>query len=282
MILNNKKGQHEILFFTFQLLLIVGAFAFLMWLTVAASANLLLNQVYLARDLGLISNTIMSAPGDTEYIYLAPSAINISIFEYRIRREGVEVIIEKSKSTLPLFFNLAYKIEAPGLLKPENFYFAQTDFVFRVIREIVPLKIHKFKYPYIKTTGVKKEIIVAFYDENELANTIKVELGTEIKGIHNVDKTEMLIIVGIDDKTSKTLKIEIPFNDTTIKKSRKLASLIMNNALEEGNIDNAVIIPSTRFGLNKGNVSVYISLSKDVPIKDVSQKVRGSIDRYYS
>lgn len=271
-----KKSQHEIMFIVFQLMMIAAIFASLMFYVGSLKEQTFFRKLALSRDLALVANTLYAAPGNIEYTYTPE--LNLSEFDYSFDEQKISVIEQGRETVYPFGNDLLFNYLFPKIREPERIQFQNIGYVF-LAKEKIEAKPDLFKYPYVEVKE-KGKIRVGFYNENPLANQIAAELNADKEGVGRITAADTLIIAEIDDKTSKTLKIEIPANPAAIKQSRKLASLIMNNALERGNIESTFIIPSTRAELNKAKTSVYINLSEDVPIIDVSQTISKSLSQY--
>lgn len=275
-----KKSQHELMFIIFQLMMIATIFASLMFYVGTLKEQTLFKKLALSRDLALTVNTLYSAPGNIEYTYYAAD-LNISKFDYRFNEQLVNVLEQGRPTSYPYGDDLLFQLSFPTIKESNQIQFQNIDYRFLAKKEIES-KPNLFKFPYVEIKETRGKIMVGFYgDENLLAKVIAVVLNAGKEGVSRIKKADMLIIAEIDNQTSKTLKIEIPINPEFIKQNRKLASLIMNNALEKGNIERALIVPSTRAGLNKINISVFIVKSEDVPITDISQTISNSVNQYY-
>jgi len=277
-----KKSQHEIMFIVFQLLMVAAIFASLMFYVTSLKENTLFKKLALSRDIALLVNTLYAAPGNVEYDYYV-FGMNISIFDYSLEKQKVNVF-EKDIATVYLygddllFDNVPLKIRAPEKIKFEN-----RGYIFSAKKYVEEEeKPDLYKYPYVEIKESKGKVMVGFYnEENLLAKTIAAELNAGIEGVGRIQDADTLIIAEPDNRTFKTLKIEISANPEFVKQNRKLASLIMNNAMERGNIEYAIIIPTARSELNKAKTAVYLSLSDDVPITDVSQIISQSLNEHF-
>jgi hypothetical protein len=275
----NKKAQEGILFFMFQLILIVAAGSLLMYYVVSVSSNEILNRLYLSRDIALSSNAVLSAPGNLEYNYLTPKGL--AGFEYDIKKSEVEVKKEKGLATYPIINNLAYETHSWSI--KDEFYFYLNGFTLEAQnnpKSITP----KLKYPYADTSESMMDVAVSFYDHNLLAKSIAVDLKTNEKDLRSITSADVLIIAEIDPTTSKTVKIEIPNDPKFAGKSRKLASLIIDRIIGQENVSKVIIIPADIVGMDKANATILITKSQDTQIASVSQSLAGrtgAIEKYY-
>jgi hypothetical protein len=273
-----KKSQHEIMFIVFQLLMIAAVFASLMFFVSSLKNQTFFRKLAISRDLALLTNILYAAPGNIDYTYHAAN-LNLSEFEYSFEDQLVKVIEAGRETAYPYGDDSLFRLISARIREPERFYFQNNDYIFSA-REEREISQNFLKYPYVEA-GERGNLMVGFYPpENPLANQIAAELRAGKEGVGRITDANTLIIAEIDDETSRTLRIEIPSNPEFIKQNRKLASLIMNNALERGNIDYALIVPAARAELNIANTSVFISLSEDVPIIDISQTISRALSQY--
>ncbi|MBW2981374.1 hypothetical protein KY343_00710 [Candidatus Woesearchaeota archaeon] len=272
-----KKSQHEIMFIVFQLMMIAAIFASLMFYVGSLKNQTLFKKLALSRDLALVTNILYAAPGNIDYTY-STTNLNFSEFEYNLKDQLVQVIEEGRETVYPYGDDLLFETVFRKISGSNTIQFQNTGYLFlsRKQREAKP---DLFKCPYVEAKD-KGKVVVGFYNENPLANQIAAELKADKEGVGRITTADTLIIADIDTETYGILKIEIPANPQFIKQSRKLASLIANNAFERGNIDYVFIIPSTNNDLNKAKTAVYIKLSKDAPIIDISQPISKSLEQW--
>ncbi|MBW2966385.1 hypothetical protein KY342_04750 [Candidatus Woesearchaeota archaeon] len=278
-----KKSQHELMFIVFQLLMIAAIFALLMLYVNSLREQTLFTKIALSRDLAFVVDTVYAAPGNLEYTYYA-TELNLSEFDYKFEKQNVNVL-EKDLPTLYPFGEDRLFLESRFMTikNPKTIQFQNIGYKF-LAEEQTEAKPNLFKYPYIDTFDLNwanKKIAVGFYNENNLAKSIARELGVVPEGVARITNADILIIAEIDNKTSKTLRIEIPINSKFIKQNRKLASIIMNNVLERGNTERALIVPLEISGLGESDIGVLIVKSEDIPIGDVSQVIKKSLRQYY-
>jgi len=257
-----KKGQQELLFLVFQLLLIAIVFLSLLAFVKQYEDNTIFEKIYLSRDISLIISTIEAAPGNLFYNY-SHTTSNLSRFEYSFNDQLLSITEEgKARASYPYLED-----ETLGILN-EQISQESIPFTKTISMTLEKNSLLIRTYPLVNTKDPewrnKDQVLKlpALEIQESALQSARDQFDNQRK-INNLKESspspDIYIEIIFDDQNKKRLSAIIPHN----KKSRKLASIILNKFAKEG-ITGAISLTNKNEQLNKANAAVLLIVGTDV------------------
>lgn len=268
----NKRGvEQEVYFMIFEVLMIVFVSFVLFRYVNSMGDNTYFEKNYLARDLSLLTTTLLASPGNIGYTYYFDKG-DISKFSYDL--ENGAFIVSKKES--PMYFIYAEDgfrssgIKA-SLSAPKQLQFSLIGNDFE-IGENLQLSFGKLVCRGVDTKDEewkKKEIVITGDRDIKKKIEDKAEFHEYNIKTEYSEKTDILVRISRNEDTGGMIKAYV-----NSEKNNKLACLIINKFHDKHTIKDSAIIPSTE--------GILLEISSDILESSFVLEIYSGIEEYFT
>jgi hypothetical protein len=229
-----KRGEHEIYFFIFMIIMSgIVVLTFVNFKTNVENAELL-DQLFLSRDLSMTITSVLAAPGDVQYIYNGVGIEKFGDLEYFFDNNLVSVD-KTERYVYATDSNFVNDLPAIPIIQPSQFIFANEGWLFS-IKKVGEQK-QRWRYPKVQSGPVN----VVVLDDLTVG---KREAGDSVltlfaRNLQHKKAQEYDVYIGVEFVEGKKLEVFIP--PTNAAKSRKFASLIIDEIAAQKDVEHVAI-----------------------------------------